>query len=103
MPVCTEHGCPEIIPASGYCPTHKRQRNKARGSRQQRGYDTDHDRLRRTWLPRVATGKVACPKCGETIQRGEPWDLGHTDARTEWTGPEHVTCNRSEAGRKAHR
>jgi hypothetical protein len=104
MPVCSELGCPAWVPKSGRCTSHRRAQAKARGSRQSRGYDAGHDRERRRWAPLVARGGVRCPKCHQLIQPGERWDLGHTDDRTTWTGPEHADrCNRSAAGRRSHR
>lgn len=102
MPVCTEHGCPALVDKSGYCPAHRRANDKARGSRQQRGYNAEHDRLRRAWAPRVATGTVPCAKCGVSIAATQSWDLGHSDDRATYMGPEHAACNRSAAGRKSH-
>lgn len=102
MPVCTEHGCPVIVAQSGRCPTHTRAKARTRGSRQDRGYDSGHDRERARWAPLVARGTTTCRKCGLQIRAGEAWDLGHTDDRTTWTGPEHARCNRQAAGRKAH-
>jgi hypothetical protein len=43
-----------------------------------------------------------CATCGLLIQPGESWDLGHTEDRTGWAGPEHAKCNRSKAGVKGH-
>ncbi len=85
------------------CTTHTRDRERARGTRQQRGYDANHDRLRAKWAPKVATGRINChnPTCGLPIQPGEPWDLGHTPDRRSYRGPEHTRCNRSEGGRTA--
>lgn len=102
MPVCTEHGCPTILDHSGYCPTHTRDRDRQRGSRQARGYDARHDQERARLAPTVTRGRTRCAKCGHLIDPGTPWDLGHTDDRTAWTGPEHLRCNRAAAGRKAH-
>lgn len=34
-------------------------------------------RLRRQWAPTVALGRTACRRCGEPIQPGQVWDLGH--------------------------
>lgn len=107
MKVCAEPGCPTLTHSSR-CPTHTRERDRARGSRQQRGYDAHHDRLRAEWAPRVATGRVRCasPTCRRPddplIHPGEPWDLGHTPDRRRYRGPEHEACNRSEGGRAAH-
>jgi hypothetical protein len=102
MPVCTEHGCPVIVDRSGRCPAHARAKSRTRGSRQDRGYDREHDRQRARWAPVVARGTVTCAKCSRLIEAGQEWDLGHTDDRTTWTGPEHQRCNRQAAGRKAH-
>jgi len=98
--VCTQPGCPTLV-TTGRCRDHARQTDAARGRRQTRGYDTEHDKLRREWTPRVASGRVRCWRCQQPITPGTPWDLGHHDDRTH-AGPEHRRCNRSAAGRAAH-
>jgi hypothetical protein len=102
--VCSEPGCPTVYPKAygARCPDCAKEHERKRGTRQQRGYDNEHDRLRRRWAPVVARGRTPCAKCGALIARGTSWDLGHNDERTAWTGPEHTHCNRSEGGRKAH-
>jgi hypothetical protein len=74
------------------------------GSTSSRGYDRRHQLLRRMLEPQVRTGRVACARCGLLIRRGQAWDLGHTDDRTSYSGPEHATCNRQAgAAEKARR
>lgn len=105
---CPAHqaGCPELV-RSGRCARCAAQADKQRGSRQQRGYDREHDRLRKRWLAKVQRGGVHChaARCmmpARLILLGQAWDLGHTDDRTGWTGPEHALCNRSAGGKAAH-
>lgn len=106
--VCSTPGCPTISDQPR-CTEHRReawrQLDQQRGSRQERGYGTEHDRLRREWAPKVATGNVRCWRCGRYIAPGEAWDLGHHDEdRSRYRGPEHANqCNRSAAGKRAHR
>jgi hypothetical protein len=102
---CPAPGCPVVLPAgTRRCPRHARAHEQTRGSRQQRGYDREHDKLRAWWAPRVATGTVTCWRCGERIAGDEPFDLGHDDQNRELhRGPEHTRCNRAAAGRAAHR
>jgi hypothetical protein len=45
----------------------------------QRGYGTDHRRLRMLWAAEVARGSVCCGRCGRFIAPGSPWDLSHPD------------------------
>jgi hypothetical protein len=69
---------------------------KPRPSRHVRGYTNQHYALRRWLAPLVASGGVACARCGELIRPDEPWDLGHSDwDRTRYSGPEHRRCNRA--------
>lgn len=63
-----------------------------------RGYDQSHREERARWAPKVDAGQVDCARCGERLEPGRPWDLGHNDERTAWTGPEHTICNRRAAG-----
>ncbi len=102
LTVCKIPGCGTLATYRGHCAPHARQAETNRGTRQQRGYNRHHDTLRRRWAPRVDRGLVDCARCGERIHPGQPWDLGHTDDRTAWTGPEHVTCNRTAGGQAAH-
>ncbi len=88
----------------GKCEEHARRVKVARGTRQARGYDASHDRLRRRWAPSVARGLVSCWRCGLLITPGQPWDIGHDDVdRSIVRGPEHARCNRAAGGRAAHR
>ena len=97
--------CPRPVPAgTARCPEHTRAHDRARGTKAQRGYGRDHDRLRRALAPIVEAGRATCWRCGLPIQPGDPWDLGHDDYNRSITrGPEHAyTCNRSAAGRASH-
>ena len=99
---CANRTCPNLRP----CPTHARAAERARGTRQQRGYNATYDRARAWWKPRVETGLIDChaPTCLMPIRRiliGAAWDLGHDDRRVI-RGPEHEKCNRSAGGKNAH-
>lgn len=99
--VCAEKGCPALTRTTR-CPEHARERDQARGTRQARGYDADHDRLRAEWAPRVATGTVRCRRCLGRLAPFEPWDLGHPDDDCPRPrAPEHRRCNRATATRRA--
>jgi hypothetical protein len=106
LKVCAQPGCPEITERR-HCEEHTTEGERARGTRQQRGYDAEHDRLRAWWKPKVEAGLVDCHAITcllphPRIWPGMDWDLGHTPDRTAWTGPEHATCNRSAGGKAAH-
>ena len=101
--VCAEPDCPELIPPGtrdGRCTTHRRTKNRARGSSTQRGYGTQHQKLRAHWQRRLNNGEpITCWRCGQPINP-DAWDLGHCDTnRTTWHGPEHPACGRATAGR----
>lgn len=98
--ICAKAGCPTPTAAT-HCATHAAEAERARGSRESRGYGPEHRALRKQWAPRVATGSVLCAKCNQPIQAGSTWHLGHTADRTTWTGPEHPYCNLSDAGKRS--
>lgn len=95
--------CPNLIPqGAAYCPQCAKRR-QWRPSSTRRGYGAAHKRERARLAPLVDSGRATCARCALPILPGEPWDLGHTDDRTAWTGPEHARCNRSAAGKRAHK
>ena len=90
--VCAEPGCPAIQDESR-CPEHRRQRERKRGTRQQRGYDAAHVKLRAKWARKVATGRVDCARCHKRISPLDEWHLDHADDRAGYLGPSHALCN----------
>lgn len=67
--------------------------------------------MKKALTPFVLSGQALCVRCGKPIRMvrsksgrlvPEPWDLGHTDDRTAWSGPEHAGCNRSAGARKGN-
>lgn len=98
--------CSALLPPGvRYCPAHAQQYEERRGTRQARGYDAAHDALRRDWQRKIDAGEtVWCARCHRRrIRPGDAWDLGHTDDRRSYTGPECERCNRSAGGRRGAR
>ena len=57
-----------------------------------RMYEPEHRRLRSALAPLVAAGGMSCIRCGEPIEPGTPWDLGHDDRDPRrHAGPEHAS------------
>jgi len=81
-----------------------RQRRRVRASTAARGYGRAHQLLRSEWKKKVDAGGVNCARCGDRIEPGSPWDLGHDDEdRTRYWGPEHRRCNRQTGTHRVQR
>lgn len=105
--VCLD--CPTIVASGSRCTACERRRDRARGTRHERGYNAEHDAARAAWLPLVQAGTVACRRvsngtCLEAdplIGPDEPWQLGHPDAHCPAPrAPEHRRCNLATATRQ---
>lgn len=94
---CAWRRCPRLVKASErYCDEHKRAYERKRGSATVRGYGAAHRHERARWKQAIrAMGGIPCARCGRLIACDDDWDLGHSDDRMTWTGPEHAHCNRS--------
>ncbi len=93
--------CPHgAITAKPRCPACTRVLDKTRGTKQQRGYDADHDRLRAAYQRRMDAGETFdCWRCHQPINPHH-WHLGHDDHdRTRYRGPECPPCNTATKGR----
>lgn len=100
MRVCSQHGCPLIGP-SIRCDEHTKAHEKKRGNSFKRGYDAAHEKERQR-IVKAGIHNFMCARCGIQFEPGEPFQLGHTDDRKAWSGPEHIRCNTSAAGRASH-
>ena len=102
--VCLEPGCPTLTKATR-CERHTRERDRARGTRQERGYGSEHDRLRAEYQRRMDAGEsFTCWRCETrgvvTVIDQSNWTLGHCDGdRSIYHGPECPPCDYATAGR----
>ena len=78
---------------------------KRKPSTSRRGYGYLHKRLRERLKPFVEAGLARCARCGEPIEPGTPFDLGHVDGsgKTQYQGVEHRRCNRATATHRARK
>ena len=102
--VCATPGCPTLVKAGargGRCAEHERARDRARGTTTQRGYGTDHQRLRASYQARMARGeRFTCWRCEGPIDPSN-WHLGHDDRdRSRYRGPECPACNLATSTRR---
>lgn len=102
---CAWSNCPRLIPTGQrYCKLHARAREHQRGTRAQRGYGKRHQRERARWAYLMGQGvRPICKRCNEPVNPSQPWDLGHSDDRQHWTGPEHSHCNRKAGAINSNR
>jgi len=98
---CPARYCPHILThGERYCHEHMAEYEAKRGSATQRGYDAEHRARRTAIVARINAGEVIrCIDCGTTLTPST-LDLGHTDDRTTWRGPQCATCNRADGGRR---
>lgn len=105
--------CPSLVAQGapqGRCESCRRERESARGTRQQRGYDSTYDAQHREWQQRLDTGElVLCWRHAGTPQehyvdpRPGRWHLGHDDDdRSIIRGPECPAGNLEAAAAHLH-
>lgn len=104
---CSAHDgkCPTLT-TGGRCAPCSAALDRARGTARERGYDSDHERLRRQLVPK-AIGEP-CPRCGHLMLKGQDLDLGHSKDRSLHPNAradrvEHANCNRSAGGKLGRR
>lgn len=99
---CSVPGCP-TLGVTTRCVEHAREADKARGTRQERGYGSGHDVERAKWVRIIDATGWPCARCEGRIQPGEDFHLDHTEDRSGYLGPSHAACNLSAAGKARHR
>jgi hypothetical protein len=89
--------CGQLVRGKPRCWDCQRAHDRQRGSRQQRGYDAQHDALR-AQLVAALDPWAPCPRCGHALGPDAALlDLMHNDQRTGWLGLGHRRCNRDTA------
>lgn len=100
--VCAEPDCPELVDRDargGHCDACRRAKDKARGTRQERGYDRAHELTREALLP--AAYGTPCIYCGNRMWPHEALVLDHTADRTGYRGIVHADYRDCPAGGNA--
>jgi hypothetical protein len=96
--VCATTGCPEVIDTT-YCDDCMEAKDKARGTRQERGYGAVHERTKAALLP-DAYG-TPCIYCGERMWPHQNLVLDHTEDRKGYRGIVHADYRDCAAGGNA--
>lgn len=110
--VCSTPGCPTLVRAGrrgGRCAGCERMHDRARGSRQDRGYDAAYDREHRAYQQRMDQGeRFTCWRCAELGRPHEVdprpghWHLGHDNTdRSIIQGPQCAASNLDTSSRAA--
>jgi hypothetical protein len=94
---CIEQGCPRLTTGTR-CDEHRKAKDRARGTRQARGYGADHQHARAelaTLLPARCGGGVGAPYCGRWITPDDRWVAAHrVDGAPEYGYVHaHPECN----------
>ena len=76
MKVCVEPGCP-VLTKRTRCPEHERAKDRARGTRQERGYDRDYEQQLKD--PEYVNA-THCAECGDPFTEDNPKTGGHSVA-----------------------
>ena len=92
--------CRKLHAGAGLCLSCRRVADKARGSREERGYGARHRRLRAMFQARLDKGEdFRCWRCAKPIDPTY-WTLGHCDENRErYHGPECPPCDYATQGR----
>lgn len=105
--VCLTPGCPTLV-TSGRCTSCRRDQDKARGTRQQRGYDAAYDAEHAAYQRRMDAGETfwcwRCPEVDRPPHQVDPrpghWHLGHDlHDRAILRGPQCPSSNLADAAR----
>lgn len=103
--VCSRPGCPTLVDVDAYrglCDDHRKQRDRDRGTKAERGYGPEHDAERRRIQALMDAGlTIRCWRCHAALI-GRNWHLDHADDRTGYRGPACPDCNLHLAGRARH-
>jgi hypothetical protein len=87
-------GCGQTVRGKTRCWDCERAKDRARGTRRQRGYTAEHDALR-AQLVAALDPWAPCPRCHQPLGPDPArLDLMHTDDRRGWLGLGHRHCNR---------
>jgi len=77
------------------------------GSTVARGYNAEHNRLRKQLQPAIDQGHGYCTAAicllpTRWIRPGDEWHLGHLPDRSGWAGPQHPKCNTTEGAKRGN-
>lgn len=91
-----------VLTSHRRCPDCSAKQERARGTRQERGYGSEHDALRASWQAVVDAGRARCARGGEPIPAGGAFHLDHNDDRTGYIGVSCPRHNTSAGGVASH-
>lgn len=103
--ICVEHGCGKFQVRDARCEIHAAAREVARGTRYERGYGTEHDKIRARLLRELKIAEMRgitylCWRCLEPMHSTQELDADHSKIRASEGGEAdcltHAPCNRGK-------